>query len=62
MEDSKMLVLTRRTEEKIRINEEIEITVLSIKGDRVRLGIKAPHGVPVHREEVHQRIVAENAT
>jgi carbon storage regulator len=47
-----MLVLTRKTSQSIRIGEEIEVTVLSISGEKVRLGIRAPRDVPVFREEV----------
>ena len=47
-----MLVLTRKTSQKIMIGDGIEVTVLSISGEKVRLGIKAPRDVPVFREEV----------
>ena len=47
-----MLVLTRKTGQTIMIGDEIEITVLSIAGEKVRLGIRAPRDVPVFREEV----------
>lgn len=47
-----MLVLTRRTNESIVIGGDIEVTVLEVKGDQVRLGIRAPRSVAVHREEV----------
>lgn len=47
-----MLVLTRKTSQTIMIGDEIEVTVLSISGEKVRLGIKAPRDVPVFREEV----------
>lgn len=49
-----MLVLSRKTDEAIVIGDNIEVTVLSIRGNRVRLGIKAPNSVTVHRMEVHQ--------
>lgn len=60
-----MLVLTRERSERIMIGEEIIITVVEVRGDKVRLGIDAPHGVPVHREEVYKLIqegkrIAEN--
>lgn len=55
-----MLILTRRMGEKIVIGNEIEITVLGMKGNMVKLGIKAPKDVTVHREEVYQRIKSEN--
>ena len=51
-----MLVLSRKQKESIFINENIVVTVLSIRGDRVQLGIDAPREMPVHRQEVHERI------
>ncbi len=54
-----MLILTRRCGETICINDDIEVTVLSVKGHQVRIGIKAPEEVSVHREEIYQRIQAE---
>lgn len=53
-----MLILTRRVGETIRINDDISVTVLGVKGNQVRLGIEAPEGVAVHREEIFQRIQA----
>jgi carbon storage regulator len=50
-----MLVLSRRPGEEIVVNNNIRITVVSVKGDRVRLGITAPNDVPVDRAEVHAR-------
>ena len=47
-----MLILTRRIGETLRINDEITVTVLSIKGNQVRIGTRAPKNVEVHREEV----------
>lgn len=55
-----MLVLTRKVNESIMIGDEIEITVLGIKDDQVRIGIKAPRIVRVHRQEVFAAIAAEN--
>ncbi len=55
-----MLVLTRKSQETIRIGDEICITVVSIEGGVVRIGIEAPPHVPVHRGEVYQRILEEN--
>lgn len=54
-----MLVLSRRTNQSIMIGEEIEITVLSVAGDKVRLGIKAPREVPVYRDEVYAQVHGE---
>ena len=51
-----MLVLTRKSNQSIMIGDEIEISVLSVVGDKVRLGIEAPKDVPVHRQEVYDAI------
>ena len=51
-----MLVLSRKLNESIVINENIVVTVLSVQGDRVRLGIEAPGEIPVHRQEVYQKM------
>ena len=51
-----MLVLSRRPNESIMINDKIVITVIEIRGDKVRLGIEAPRDVPVHRSEVYSAI------
>ena len=51
-----MLVLPRKKNESIVINNDIVITVVEIRGDKVRLGIVAPKDVPVHREEVYEAI------
>jgi len=51
-----MLVLSRKRDERIRIAHDVVITVIEIRGDKVRLGIEAPQEVPVHREEVYQAI------
>lgn len=55
-----MLVLARRVGQQIRIADEVEIKILEVVGKKVRLGITAPCDVPIHREEVHQRL--ENET
>ena len=55
-----MLVLTRRTDQRIVIGEDIVVTVLEVKGDTVRLGIDAPRSVTVHREEVHAALTEAN--
>lgn len=54
-----MLVLSRKENEVIRIAGDISITVVDIRGNKVRLGITAPKGLPVHREEVYLAIKAE---
>ncbi|MFT4058924.1 MAG: carbon storage regulator CsrA [Legionella sp.] len=55
-----MLLLTRRTQEKLIIGDEVVIQVLGIRGNQVRLGIEAPKEIPVHREEIYLRIKAED--
>ncbi|HNH11374.1 MAG TPA: carbon storage regulator CsrA, partial [Leptospiraceae bacterium] len=55
-----MLVLARRLNQSILIGEEVEIVVVEIKGDQVKLGIKAPKNVSVHRAEVLKEIQEEN--
>jgi carbon storage regulator len=54
-----MLILTRKVGETIVINDNIRVTVLSVKGNQIRLGVDAPEDVPVHRQEIHKRIKAE---
>ena len=56
-----MLVLTRKSNQSIMIGDEVEITVLSIMGEKVRVGISAPRDVPVFRKEVYLSIKAEQA-
>ena len=51
-----MLVLSREVEQSIVINGNVIITVLRVNGDKVRLGIEAPDGVPVHRKEIQNQI------
>ena len=55
-----MLVLSRQRDETIMIGDDIEITVVDIRGDKVRLGINAPARIAVHRKEVYEAIRAEN--
>ncbi|GBE01027.1 hypothetical protein BMS3Bbin06_01676 [bacterium BMS3Bbin06] len=55
-----MLVLTRRSEESIRLGEDIVVKVFEIKGNQVRLGIEAPKGMRIYREELFQKIADEN--
>lgn len=55
-----MLVLTRKTGEAIQIGEDIEITVISIAGDQVKIGISAPENVDIHRKEIYLSIQEEN--
>ena len=56
-----MLVLSRERDETIMIGDDIEITIVDIRGDKIRIGINAPSRVAVHRKEVYDAIRAENA-
>ena len=55
-----MLVLSRQKDQTIMIGDKVEITVVDIRGDKVRLGITAPSEIPVHRKEVYDAIKQEN--
>lgn len=55
-----MLVLSRTRDETIMIGDNIEVTVVDVRGDKVRLGINAPTSIPVHRKEVYAAIQREN--
>ena len=57
-----MLVLTRKTNQSIMIGDEIEVTVLAVSRDKIRLGIAAPKDVPVFRKEVYLAIQSEGET
>lgn len=54
-----MLILTRRVGETLMIGDDVTATVLGVKGNQVRIGINAPKNVPVHREEIYERIKRE---
>ena len=56
-----MLVLSRRKDESIMIGDDVEITIVNIRGDKVRLGITAPKHIPVHRREIYEAIQREKA-
>ncbi len=51
-----MLILTRRVGETLMIGDDVAVTVLGVKGNQVRIGVKAPRDVAVHREEIYERI------
>ncbi len=55
-----MLVLSRQRDETIMIGDDVEITIVDIRGDKVRIGITAPSHIPVHRKEVYDAIKREN--
>ena len=55
-----MLVLSRHRDESIMIGDDIVVTIVDIRGDKVRLGINAPQGIPVHRHEIYEIIMREN--
>jgi carbon storage regulator len=55
-----MLVLSRHRDESIIIGDDVVVTIVDIRGDKVRLGIQAPTDVPVHRQEVYEAIKREN--
>ncbi|GAB4383773.1 MAG: hypothetical protein Kow0022_04480 [Phycisphaerales bacterium] len=55
-----MLVLSRQRDEAIMIGDEVQITIVDIRGDKVRLGITAPTRIAVHRKEVYDAITREN--
>ena len=55
-----MLVLSRHRDESIMIGDDVVVTIVDIRGDKVRLGIQAPNDIPVHRQEVYEAIKREN--
>jgi carbon storage regulator len=55
-----MLVLSRHRDESIMIGDDVVVTIVDIRGDKVRLGIAAPQDIPVHRQEVYEAIKREN--
>ena len=55
----KMLVLSRQKDESIVIGDDVEVTIVDVRGDKVRLGITAPKSIPVHRREVYDAIQRE---
>ena len=57
-----MLVLSRHRDESIMIGDDVVVTIVDIRGDKVRLGIQAPTEIPVHRQEVYEAIQREKGT
>ncbi len=57
-----MLVLSRYKDQSIYIGDDIVVTIVDVRGDRIRLGIEAPPNVPVHRQEIYEAIQRENAS
>jgi len=55
-----LLVLTRKRDESIIIGDDIKVTIVEVRGDQVKIGIKAPRSISVHREEIYQEIQDEN--
>jgi carbon storage regulator len=58
-QEAAMLVLSRKKNESIIIDDQIRIVVVEVRGDKVRLGIEAPRDIPVHRQEVHDAIATD---
>lgn len=56
-----MLVLTRKKNQSIRIGDDIEIKVLGVEGDQIKLGIHAPKSIDIHRKEIYEAIQKENS-
>ena len=56
-----MLVLSRKTDASIMVGDDVKITIVDVRGDKVRLGIEAPKDIPVHRQEVYDSLQRERA-
>ena len=57
-----MLILTRKIGEAVKIGDDIEVSIIGVKGNQVRLGINAPSDVAVHREEIYERIRQDDSS
>ncbi|MBM7551430.1 carbon storage regulator CsrA [Thalassobacillus pellis] len=55
-----MLVLNRKVNESLKIGDDIEVKVIAVDGDQVKIGISAPKNVDIYRQEIYQKIIAEN--
>jgi carbon storage regulator len=54
-----MLILTRRVGETVIVGNDVAVTIVAVKGNQIRIGISAPKNVPIHREEIYERIRRE---
>ncbi|MEN8207107.1 MAG: carbon storage regulator CsrA [Pseudomonadota bacterium] len=57
-----MLILTRRMNETLMVGDDVKVTVLSINGNQVRIGVQAPRHIPVHRQEIYEKIKKEESS
>ena len=57
-----MLILTRRMNETLMVGDDVSVTVLGINGNQVRIGVKAPRDIPVHRKEVYDKIKKQESS
>jgi len=57
-----MLILTRRMNETLVVGDDVRVTVLGINGNQVRIGVKAPRHIPVHREEIYEKIKKQESS
>ena len=57
-----MLILTRRMNETLMVGDDVRVTVLGISGNQVRIGVQAPRHIPVHRQEIYEKIKKEESS
>jgi len=57
-----MLILTRRMNETLMVGDDVSVTVLGINGNQVRIGVKAPRHIPVHRKEIYEKIKKQESS